>query len=176
MNIVAGVIAPALEAGRVRDRLEGRSGLAVALADDVEVRLVLGGRLAVEVGAADVGEHGAGAVVHRHDRVVVDVAALELADPAGAPASPYVSTSFGVAEPVHVVADARPLLGRRLVPLVVERGDDAQPAGVEQVLALEQVARLAPHGVHEVRGEELAALRRGQDDLGRERLVVLRPG
>ena len=50
---------------------------------------------------------------------------------------------------------------------------DGQTAGVEQVLSLEQLVRLASHGVHEVWRAIPVVPGRGQDDLLGDRLVVL---
>ncbi len=161
-----------LEARGIRDRLEGGPGLAVGLADDVEVRLVLRRRPAVERGGPDIREHGAGAVVDRHDRVVVDVAALELRDPGQRILAVFLDKPL-VAQPIHVVADARPLLREALVAPVVEGGVDGETAGVEQILSLEQLVRLASHRVHEVRRAVPVVPGRRQDDLLCDRLVVL---
>ena len=113
---------------------------------------------------ADVGEHGAGPVVDGHDRVVVDVAALELADPRDRGLAVLLDQLL-LGEPVEVVADLRPLLGDDLVAVVVERRDDAQAVGVERLLALEQLVRLATDGEHEVRRQVGVVARRREDDL-----------
>ena len=51
-----------------------------------------------------------------------------------------------------------------------------QTAGVEQILSLEQLVRLASHRVHEVRRAVPVVPGRRQDDLLGDRLVVLLPG
>ena len=161
-----------LEAGGIGDRLEGRARLPVGLADDVEVGLVLWRRLAEEAGAADVGEHRAGPIVDGHDGVVVDVATLQLGDPAERLIAVLVRELL-VRHAVHVVRDLRPLLRGRLVPLVVEGRDDPQPTGVEQLLAVEQLGRLPPHRVDEMRRPVCLVVGRGQQHLLGDRRVVL---
>ncbi len=130
-----------------------------------------GGRLAVEVGAAHVGEHRTRPVVDGHDGVVVDVAALQLFDPAQRRLA-VLGGQLLVGEAIHVVADLRPLLRGGLVAVVVEGGDDVEPAGVEQLLALEQLVRLAAHGLHEVRRQVGGVTRRRELDLFGQGLVV----
>ena len=123
-----------VDADRVVERLERRSGLAIAVADDVELRLeVLLARRGVVVRAADVGDQLAGLVVDRHERAVVEVLALEVGHPRLELLEPE---RLGRRRHVLLVRDdgrgADPLLGDLLEADVEGRGDP-QPAEIERV-------------------------------------------
>ncbi len=146
-----------IDADQVVDRLDGRSRLAPAVGQDVELGLELLVALGRVARRADIGEDLAGAVVHHRACGVVDVVAAQAEDPRAS-----LGRDLAAGEDRRRVlrvgrsrCDVDPLLGG-LLHVVVERGDDPVPAGVHlravgRVVRAEHLGQVAAHLPHELR-------------------------